>query len=167
MTRMKKQYYCNALAEPLREASEPKSLPFRFFTRLRVYKDTAVARVKYRFLKKTAKEEIEPISADSIDLQPGELVEVRSMREIAQTLDDRGRHKGLYFMPEMEKFCGQRFKIFKKVEIILLESTGELRKLRSPTLFLDGVFCDGSQQGGCARSCFHFWRDVWLKRVTE
>ena len=58
-------------------------------------------------------------------------------------------------------------KIFKKVETILLESTGELRKLRSPTLFLDGVLCDGSQQGGCARSCFHFWRDVWLKRVTE
>lgn len=42
-------------------------------------------------------------------------------------------------MPEMEQFCGKKFKIFKNVDTILLESTGELRKLRSPTLFLEGV----------------------------
>ena len=102
-----------------------------------------------------------------MNLQAGEWVEVRSIREISLTLDDSGRHKGFYFMPEMEQFCGKKFKIFKNVDTILLESTGELRKLRSPTLFLEGVYCDGSQQGGCGRSCFHFWRNVWIKRVAE
>jgi hypothetical protein len=77
-----------------------------------------------------------------MNLQAGEWVEVRSMREISLTLDDWGRHKGLYFMPEMEQFFGKKFKIFKNVDTILLESTGELRKLRSPTLFLEGVYCD-------------------------
>ena len=64
-----------------------------------------------------------------MNLQAGEWVEVRSMREISLTLDDRERHKGFYFMPEMEQFCGKKFKIFKNVDTILLESTGELRKL--------------------------------------
>jgi hypothetical protein len=132
-----------------------------------VYKDTAVARVKYKFFRMTSKKVEESVPDDSMNLQSGDLVEVRSMREISLTLDERGRHKGLYFMPEMEQFCGKKFKIFKKVDTILLESTGELRKLRSPTFFLEGVYCDGSRQGGCGRSCFHFWRHVWLKRVPE
>jgi hypothetical protein len=89
------------------------------------------------------------------------------LEEIAMTLDERGRHKGLYFMPEMEKFCGQQFKIFKKIGTILLESNGELRTIKNPTYFLDGVYCDGSQQGGCDRSCFHYWREVWLKRADD
>jgi len=67
----------------------------------------------------------------------------------------------------MEEFCGKEFKIFKKAEIIKLESTGEMRKLRSPTLFLEGVHCNGVYQGGCDRACFHFWRAEWLKPIPE
>jgi hypothetical protein len=68
-------------------------------------------------------------------------------------------------MPEMEKFCGKKFKVFKKVEIIKLESTGEVRKLRSPSVFLEGVYCNGERHEGCDRACFHFWREAWLKRI--
>jgi hypothetical protein len=107
-----------------------------------------------------------PINND-INLQPGDCVQVRSIDEISATLDQKRKYKGLYFMPGMEKFCGKNFKVFKKVEIIKLESTGEVRKLKSPTVFLEGVYCTGERHEGCDRACFHFWREIWLKRIDE
>jgi hypothetical protein len=106
-----------------------------------------------------------PLENDILNLQPGELVQVRLMDEISVTLDREGKYKGLYFMPEMEKFCGKRFKVFKRAEIIKFESTREIRKLLSPTVFLEGVYCDGEHHEGCDRACFHFWREAWLKRI--
>lgn len=103
----------------------------------------------------------------TLDLEPGEWVEVRSMKEILATLDERGKLKGLLFMPEMKRFCGKKFRVYKRVGKIKLESTGELRKLKTPSIFLDGVFCDGQFHENCQRSCFSFWREAWLKRVPE
>ena len=40
-------------------------------------------------------------------------VEIRSKDEILATLDMSGRLDGLPFMPQMFKYCGQRFRIFK------------------------------------------------------
>jgi len=103
----------------------------------------------------------------TLNLQPGELVEVRSEKEIFATLDHEGKLKGLRFTREMRKFCGKRFRVYKRLEKIILEATGELRTIKTPTVLLEGVFCDGSAHGGCDRSCFCFWREAWLKRVNE
>lgn len=100
-----------------------------------------------------------------LDLQPGEYVQVRSLDEIRSTLDEEERYRGLYFMPEMEEFCGKKFRVFKKVRSITLESNGEVRILRSPTVFLEGVYCDGKRHHECDRSCLLFWREAWLTRV--
>ena len=102
---------------------------------------------------------------ETLNLQPGELVEVRSVKEIFATLNKHGKLKGLRFTPEMVKFCGRRFKVYKRLEKIILEATGELRRIRTPTVLLEGVLCDGEAHGGCERSCFCFWREAWLKRV--
>lgn len=99
-----------------------------------------------------------------VNLQVGDCVEVLTMAEIAKTLDERGRFKGLYFMPEMARYCGKKFKVIKKVQSIKLETDGELRKLKSPSYFLQGVYCDGIMQGGCDRCCFHFWKAEWLRK---
>jgi hypothetical protein len=101
-----------------------------------------------------------------LQLKPGEWVEVRSPKEIFATLDSQGKSKGLRFTPEMLKFCGKRFRVYKTLGKILLEATGELRKIKTPTVLLEGVFCDGKAHGGCDRSCFCFWREAWLKRVS-
>jgi hypothetical protein len=101
-----------------------------------------------------------------LNLQPGEWVEVRSIDEISQSLDERRKYKGVIFMPEMESYCGKKFKVFKKVEIIKLESTMEIRKLKTPVVLLEGVYCNGKYHDGCDRTCFHFWMDPWLKRIT-
>jgi hypothetical protein len=101
-----------------------------------------------------------------LDLQPGELVEVKSEEEILATLDQQGKQRGLSWMPSMRKFCGQRFRVFKRLGPIVLESTGEFRDIKN-TVLLEGVLCDGDGFFGCTRSCFHFWREAWLRRVEE
>ena len=92
---------------------------------------------------------------ETLDLQPGEWVEVRSAEEIFDTLDERGKLKGLGFNLEMIEFCGRRFKVYKRVNRIIMESRA-----------LEGVFCDGKLHDECDRSCFCFWREAWLKRIS-
>jgi hypothetical protein len=104
---------------------------------------------------------------ETLNLQLGEWVEVRSIDEISMTLNEKGKYKGLFFMPEMEKFCGKKFKVVKRTKKIKLESTGEVKELKSPTVFLEGVYCNGENHEGCDRGCFHFWREVWLKRISD
>jgi len=104
-------------------------------------------------------------SAVGLSLLPSDLVEVRSAKEIFATLDGQDKLRGLRFTPEMEKFCGRRFRVYKKLNKIILEATGELRSIKTPTVLLEGVFCDGKAHGGCDRSCFCFWREAWLKKV--
>jgi len=108
----------------------------------------------------------ERTSHGELDLQPGEWVEVRSVKEIFSTLDEHDKHKGLQFTKEMSPYCQRKFRVLKRVDKILIESTGELRTIKIPTVILDGVFCDGSSHGGCDRTCLCFWREIWLKRVT-
>jgi hypothetical protein len=99
-------------------------------------------------------------------LQPGELVEVQPIEAILSTLDSRRRCKGLRWMTGMRKHCGQRYRVYKRVDRIMLETNGELRRMKD-TVLLEGVVCDGKEFGDCDRSCFHFWREAWLKRVSE
>lgn len=106
------------------------------------------------------------LKGEVLNLKVGEIVEVRSAKEILATLDKRGKLKGLGFTPEMMKFCGRRLRVYRKLDRIILEATGELRKIRTPTVLLEGVFCDGKSHGGCDRSCFCFWREEWLKKVS-
>jgi len=100
-----------------------------------------------------------------LSLEPGELVEVKSEREIQETLDSRGTLGGLGFLPTMKHFCGKRFVVLKKVERVYLEETRRTRRLKD-TVLLDRVMCDG-QDMGCDRSCFFFWREAWLRRVNR
>lgn len=100
-----------------------------------------------------------------LGLRPGELVEVRSEREILSTLDKNGRLRGMPFMPEMLQFCGQRFRVLKRAEksCDTIRRTGG-RKVED-AVHLDGVRCDGSSHGGCQALCLIWWREAWLKRV--
>jgi hypothetical protein len=104
-------------------------------------------------------------TSGALGLKVGDWVEVRSAKEILATLDERGKLRGLSFNKEMLKFCGRRFRVYKRLDRIILEATGELRRVKTPTVLLEGVFCDGAAHGGCDRSCFCFWREAWLKKA--
>jgi hypothetical protein len=103
---------------------------------------------------------------ESLRLQPGEWAEVKSIEEILATLDGNRRHQGLRWMTGMRRYCGRRFRVYKRVEKIMLETNGELREMKN-TVLLEGVTCDGIEFGACDRSCFHFWREAWLRRVPK
>jgi hypothetical protein len=104
------------------------------------------------------------IACGTLALQPGEMVEVKSVDEILATLDRNRRHKGLLWMTGMSKYCGQQYRVYRRVQRITLESNGAQRTMKN-TVLLKGVMCDGREFGGCDRSCFHFWREAWLRRI--
>jgi hypothetical protein len=129
-----------------------------------VFPSTKLGRRVYKNQRRLAPGNIGKMN---LGLSPGEWVQVKSPREIFATLDQHGKLKGLSFNREMAKFCGKRFKVYKRLEKMILESTGELRKIRTPTVMLEGVFCDGEAHDNCDRSCFCFWREAWLRRVNS
>jgi hypothetical protein len=131
-------------------------------------KALSAAKARARRLASRNKQKKTPVAnkiQGSLGLKVGDLVEVRSVKEIFTTLDAQSKLNGLRFNPEMVKFCGKRFKVYKTLNRIILETTGELRRVKTPTVLLEGVFCDGAGHGGCDRSCFCFWREKWLKKV--
>ena len=101
-----------------------------------------------------------------LGLRPGELVEVRSKEEILATLGPDATRDGLPFMPEMLRFCGQRFRIHKpsRQDLRHRRQDGWTARLYD-TVHLRDLRCDGSAHGGCEAGCLMFWREAWLKRV--
>jgi hypothetical protein len=97
-------------------------------------------------------------------LQPGDLVEIKNLDEITATLDSSGRNRGLAFTKEMKKFCGHKFSVLRYVDRIIVEGTGEMRKL-SNTVILNAANCDGQPHFGCGRNCYLMWRKIWLRKI--
>jgi hypothetical protein len=100
----------------------------------------------------------------NLNLQPGELVEVKSKEEILATLDRKGRNRGLGLTVEMLKYCGKRYRVLRRLDKIVVEQTGQIRQIAN-TVILENAACDGSANGGCPRSCYCMWREIWLERV--
>ena len=100
-----------------------------------------------------------------LDLQPGELVRIKSKEEIVSTLDVNNSNRGLSFDPEMLWYCGHEARVLRRVERLIDEPTGELLRLKRPCIVLDGVTCRGEYHRCCPRADFPYWREVWLKRV--
>jgi hypothetical protein len=107
--------------------------------------------------------------AEPMDLEPGELVEVRSRREIRATLDGNSRNRGLYYDIEMWRFSGGTYRVLQRVERIVDERSGRMRELRGGCVILEGVVCSGDRSAKrrfCSRSIPSYWRQIWLKRVS-
>jgi len=100
-------------------------------------------------------------------LRVGDWVEVRSKEEILRTLDGSGRLAGMPFMPEMLKFCGQRFQVYKRAHKTCdytLTSPGRTRRL-DQTVHLQ-TRCNGEAHGGCQAGCLLYWNEAWLKPAS-
>lgn len=102
----------------------------------------------------------------SLNLQPGELVEVKPLAEILTTLDARGRNRGLHFSPDMCAYCGQQLRVRSRAEPLITEVIGRVQDIRN-TVILEGAICDSATYafGGCPRADFMYWREIWLRRV--
>jgi hypothetical protein len=103
----------------------------------------------------------------SVNLQPGELVEVKPMEAINETLNQAGYNRGLIFSPDMRLLCGQQQRVERRIEKIIVDGTGEMRQLRN-TVYLEGSHCGCFYAlGGCPRDEFSYWREIWLQRAPS
>ena len=105
---------------------------------------------------------------ETLDLQPGELVEVKSYDEILATLNREQKNRGLYFDSEMVPYCGRRFRVLKRVGRILDEKSGRMLRFPNECVILDDVVCQAEYSPArllCPRGIYSYWREIWLRRV--
>jgi hypothetical protein len=113
-----------------------------------------------------------PAQSDSerLDLQPGELVEVRPAHEILAMLDEERKHRGLSVELEMLRHCGRTYRVAARVKRIIDEKTGRMIKFANECIALEGVICSGLDNRRrlfCPRGPLYYWREAWLRRVDE
>ncbi|NLF07496.1 MAG: hypothetical protein GX594_05885 [Pirellulaceae bacterium] len=103
-------------------------------------------------------------TTEELNLKPGELVQIKTLKEIEDTLDAQGRNRGLTFEPEMAMHCGRRYRVSEPLNKIIVEATGEMVQLKN-TVVLDGLVCQGLCVKNCPRANYLYWREIWLRRV--
>ena len=112
--------------------------------------------------------EREPTPAETLNLQPGELVRIKSHDEILKTLNTASRNRGLYWDAEEVPYCGRIYPVLKRVSKFLDEKTGKMQEMKTPAVILDSVICESRYSECrlfCPRSIYPYWREIWLERV--
>src|SRR5215471_6629580 len=105
--------------------------------------------------------------ATTLSLRVGEFVEVRSAEEIMATLDEKGELDNLPFMPEMLQFCGKRLTVHMVAHKLCDTISASGLRWMSDVVHLTGTRCDGQAHGGCQTGCLLYWKEAWLRRVTD
>lgn len=110
----------------------------------------------------------EPTPVSTLNLQPGELVQIKSHDEILKTLNFSSRNRGLYWDAEEVPYCGKTYRVLKRVTKIINERTGVMQEMKTPCVILDSVICESRYSECrlfCPRSIYSYWREIWLERV--
>jgi len=100
-----------------------------------------------------------------LNLKPGEIVQVKTKDEILATLDKRQRNRGLSFDREQVRYCDGKYRVLGRVEKLVDEKNGKMIRIPNDCVVLDKVICSGELNRFCPRDLYHFWREIWLKRV--
>lgn len=102
---------------------------------------------------------------ESLSLKAGDLVKIKPMDRIRESLNKSAHNRGLWFSPDMRLLCGQQKKVERRIRKIIVDGTGEMRQLHN-TVYLEGSMCGCAHVafGGCSRCEFVYWREIWLQR---
>jgi hypothetical protein len=135
-----------------------KAVSYAFFLRIRYY----LIGTPFRYLRGIQKQ----TPRLTLNLQPGELVRVKTKEEIIKTLDKKGTNRGLLFTRDMLRYCGKVYRVIGRVDKMIHEPTRRLIELKDTVILEDSV-CKGCHiiRGGCPRANYNFWREIWLERV--
>lgn len=112
----------------------------------------------------------QPTPTCNLNLQPGELVRIKSYNEILTTLNKEGKNRGLSFDAEMVPYCGKVFRVRTRLTSFLDEKSRKLVTVKNPCIILENVFCQSRYSECkmiCPRSIYSWWREIWLERVPE
>jgi len=104
--------------------------------------------------------------AETLNLQPGDWVEVKPLESIRDTLNASGYNRGLYFTPGMGRACGRKYQVGGRIDRIIVDGSGEMRRMRN-TVRLEHSECRCAilNVGGCSRREVNYWREIWLRRI--
>jgi len=106
----------------------------------------------------------------TLNLQHGELVRVKSYKEILTTLDTHNKNRGLYFDAEHVPYCGGTYRVRSRVTKLIDEKTGKFITLKNVSVILEDVYCQARYSGCrmfCPRSIYSWWREIWLERIPK
>jgi hypothetical protein len=95
---------------------------------------------------------------------------VKSYKDILATIDGAATNRGLSFDAELVPYCGKVFRVRTRIERFIDEKSGRMRKMKTPAVILDGVYCQSLYSGQrilCPRAVFLWWREIWLERISE
>jgi hypothetical protein len=105
---------------------------------------------------------------DPLNLMPGELVRVKTHQQILDTLDTNSKNRGLYYDAEHVPYCGGTYRVRSRVNRIVNEKTGKMLEMKTPSVILDGVYCQSrysDRRMFCPRGICSYWRENWLERA--
>lgn len=104
---------------------------------------------------------------ERLDLQAGEMVEVKSVQEITKTLDQNSKNRGLLYDRGLGRFSGGRYRVRNRLDFMISEHSGEMKRPNA-TVILENLTCFCNNViGGCPRQDVIYWREIWLKRVDD
>ena len=106
----------------------------------------------------------------TLNLQPGELVQVKSYKAILGTLNTENKNRGLYFDAEAVPYCGGTYRVKSRLNKFIDEKTGKLITAKNSSIVLEGVWCQSRYSDCrmfCPRSIYSWWREIWLERVSK
>jgi hypothetical protein len=110
-----------------------------------------------------------PTPAANLNLQPGEMVRVKSFEAIRDTFDCEYRNRGMKWDAEMVPYCDRVYRVRKRVQKIIDEKTGKMQHLKSEPIILEGVVCQSKYSEHryfCPRAIYPYWREVWLEKIS-
>lgn len=116
-------------------------------------------------IRRIKKSPLPAVQKTALEINPGDLVRVRSKEEITSTLNSWNEYKGCAFIDDMWDYCGTTQRVFKKVRNFIDERDYRMKRVNG-LVILENVFCQGTRVlGNCDRSCFFFWREEWLEKL--
>jgi hypothetical protein len=110
----------------------------------------------------------QPTPGGELNLRPGELVRVKSHKEILRTLNTEGKNRGMSWDSELVPYCGGTYRVLGRVTKIINEQTGKMQEIKNPCVILDSVVCQSRYSSCrlfCPRAIYSWWREIWLERV--
>jgi hypothetical protein len=111
----------------------------------------------------------QPTPLVKLNLQPGELVRVKSHREILATVTTENQNRGMIWDAELVPYCGKTYRVLRRLDRLIDEKTSKMITMKSPCIILDSVVCEGRYSRyrmQCPKQMFPFWREIWLERVN-
>jgi len=112
----------------------------------------------------------QPAPVSNLNLQPGDLVRVKSYGDILATLDSDNKNRGLFFDADLVPSCSREIRVKARLTNFIDEKTGRMASLKTPAVILENVWCQSRYSTCrvfCPRCIYSWWREAWLDKITE